>query len=326
MASESSSKVNNVEDIDIFEALINQKVSNTTTVLTEQVKNLPSQEKEFDHVAPELEDRIKNLEIEVLDLKKKLSKSERKAEHFLDIVDLAEKDVIEKEATNRELRKQIEANKKEFKAEIKSLQDQLRVVVKENSVLNSKLANVTKQHAPSLELDVSATQAGDSATTMNESTSSIQDGNDNIQNEVQDDTTTKTNDIEMNQEDTQVIDVHEKKQLFKCNICRKSFKKESTKKRHMSTAHKVKNSYDCNVCKKSFTFAHSMRRHVAIVHERQRPFKCRICKKTFTQKGHMEQHISIVHEGKYRFNCDLCGRLFGQKPQLSSHKCSVRKN
>ena len=326
MASESSSKVNNVEDIDIFEALINQKVSNTTTVLTEQVKNLPSQEKEFDHVAPELEDRIKNLEIEVLDLKKKLSKSERKAEHFLDIVDLAEKDVIEKEATNRELRKQIEANKKEFKSEIKSLQDQLRVVVKENSVLNSKLANVTKQHAPSLELDVSATQAGDSATTMNESTSSIQDANDKIQNEVQGDTTTKTNDIEMNQEDTQVIDAPEKKQLFKCNICRKSFKKESTKKRHMSTAHKVKNSYDCNVCKKSFTFAHSMRRHVAIVHERQRPFKCRICKKTFTQKGHMEQHISIVHEGKYRFNCDLCGRLFGQKPQLSSHKCSVRKN
>ena len=105
---ESMGGENTDEDIEIFDefsAQIKQEESNTSTaasVLTKQVtKNLPSQEKDFDHVSPENEAPIKNLKNEVLVLKDKLSKSD-----------------IEKEKAvqeNKELREQIKTNKKEFK-------------------------------------------------------------------------------------------------------------------------------------------------------------------------------------------------------------------
>ena len=133
--SESTSEVNTDEAIDIideFSAQIKQEEFNTTSE-AEQVMDLPFltvtgysiQEKDFDQVSPELEGCIKILKNEVLVLKKKLSKSERKAKHFQDIVDLAEKQLIEKEKAvqeNKELREQIKTNKKEFKDELKSLQ------------------------------------------------------------------------------------------------------------------------------------------------------------------------------------------------------------
>ena len=74
----------------------------------------------------------------------------------------------------------------------------------------------------------------------------------------------------------------EKKQE-KCEICDATFALKQHLKGHISTVHERKRVFKCNICDKSFT-QNCVRNHIAMVHEKVKPFKCDVCDLTFSIK------------------------------------------
>ena len=66
--------------------------------------------------------------------------------------------------------------------------------------------------------------------------------------------------------------VHENAKPFTCLICKQSFRKNESLKKHVQTVHE--NATTCLISKQSFGQKETPKMHVKTVHENIKPFTC----------------------------------------------------
>ncbi|KAK9693563.1 Zinc finger, C2H2 type, partial [Popillia japonica] len=108
----------------------------------------------------------------------------------------------------------------------------------------------------------------------------------------------------------------QRKKLYSCNLCNKTYKFGSSLKDHMRT-HSLERPYICSHCGKDFKQYASLTYHLRS-HSDEQPYKCKICGKKYKQSGSLTTHMR-VHTGQRPFLCSVCGRGFRQAPDLRYH-------
>merc|ERR1711972_277474 len=75
--------------------------------------------------------------------------------------------------------------------------------------------------------------------------------------------------------------------------------------------------FACNMCNKSFSKNSSLQRH-RYEHTGERPWSCQICQKSFKHKHHLTEHTRL-HTGEKPYECDKCGKRFSHSGSYSQH-------
>ncbi|GBN10929.1 Zinc finger protein 33A [Araneus ventricosus] len=110
--------------------------------------------------------------------------------------------------------------------------------------------------------------------------------------------------------------IHKGINLYKCNVCKKSFRQKCDLQRHALT-HTGEKPFKCDVCGNSFRQKSALQRH-ALTHTGETPFKCDVCGNSFRQKSDLQRH-ALTHTGEKPFKCDVCGKSFRQTGHLQRH-------
>ncbi|GBN32091.1 Zinc finger protein 782 [Araneus ventricosus] len=118
------------------------------------------------------------------------------------------------------------------------------------------------------------------------------------------------------QRDSHLKIIHKGINLYKCNVCEKSFRQKRDLQRHALT-HTGKKPFKCDVCGKSFTQKGNLQMH-ALTHTGEKPFKCDVCGKSFARKGNLQTH-ALTHTVNKLHECIVCGKKFSDKSNLLSH-------
>ncbi|BFF90920.1 zinc finger protein weckle [Drosophila madeirensis] len=163
-------------------------------------------------------------------------------------------------------------------------------------------------------------------------------------------------DTESDAEDDSVANLQDEKPTiysYKCEICRKPYKKPNAYKRHMLEVHntmpndlpnldcmecgasfptvpqlqthqrshlpaKDKADNRCPHCSKLFTTPGTLKRHIEGIHQQIKPFICDICAKSFNFLAALNDH-KLVHTDECPFECPICHRGFKNKARLRVH-------
>ncbi|XP_050664321.1 zinc finger protein 675-like isoform X2 [Leptidea sinapis] len=150
------------------------------------------------------------------------------------------------------------------------------------------------------------------------------------------------------------IVVHEYKNEFPCNVCKKVFRWKNSLKRHLekhttnegsggycsacgigfssvsSLQRHLRNSlkhvtpdqlrFICDHCKRRFADKTKLRDHIEDKHLNRTTYQCYICHKPSKSRVGLDQHIRNVHKGRPNNKiCHYCGKGFPTKVQLESH-------
>ncbi len=68
-------------------------------------------------------------------------------------------------------------------------------------------------------------------------------------------------------------------------------------KGHIILVHERKKLFKCDVCDSRFTDKKKLKVHITLVHERKKLFKCDVCDEFFTQKTNLKTHTLTIHQG-----------------------------
>ena len=76
-------------------------------------------------------------------------------------------------------------------------------------------------------------------------------------------------------------------------------KKQMGKDKDISTSYDEQNRpFRCDICGKSYKSQSSLTSHISFVHEGRKPFGCDFCSKKYTSKDGLQYHVTIEHELK----------------------------
>ncbi|OWF47845.1 uncharacterized protein LOC110453822 [Mizuhopecten yessoensis] len=127
--------------------------------------------------------------------------------------------------------------------------------------------------------------------------------------------------------------------VYKCDICKQSFKSLQEIgehcRSHMKTENtdiksradadlfksmKVleKNLYRCNICDQEYLALFSLQRHYKL-HEGEMMYICHVCDKTFQQPAGLRQHL-LTHNQDAMFKCRVCGQKYSNIGTFKTHK------
>jgi hypothetical protein len=119
--------------------------------------------------------------------------------------------------------------------------------------------------------------------------------------------------------------LEESTKTFKCDNCRKAFKREEHLVRHISDAHIGANKFSCKYCEKSFKSKQYLNIHVLNIHSAFfTNFECHICQKSFVQKQTRDRHVREVHKDD-NYQCEQCKKTFKQKSDKERHTKEVHE-
>ena len=95
---------------------------------------------------------------------------------------------------------------------------------------------------------------------------------------------------------------------------KKKPKDSDAKNQHIKKIHSLE-IFKCDICEKTFSVSRSLRNHYQLVHETENIVKCDICEKYHSASG-MRKHFKKIHDGHKNFKCDHCGKSFTQSGNL----------
>ncbi|XP_060517315.1 zinc finger protein 19-like [Cylas formicarius] len=102
----------------------------------------------------------------------------------------------------------------------------------------------------------------------------------------------------------------------KCTECGKVFNDKGYLSSHMKI-HRDKKEYACPHCPKRFNQRVAYNMHLRI-HTGVKPHECPTCGKTFSRKMLLKQH-QRVHTGERPYSCPECGKTFADRSNMSLH-------
>ena len=124
-----------------------------------------------------------------------------------------------------------------------------------------------------------------------------------------------------------ISEVHIGPDKFSCMYCEKTFKRK-----HHLNVHNLNNhspfftKFECHICQTNFIGKHTRDRHMQEVHEDNK-HKCIQCKKTFTQKSDKARHMKEVHEANEKnYKCPSCEKKFARKFVQTRHTKTCNAN
>ena len=104
---------------------------------------------------------------------------------------------------------------------------------------------------------------------------------------------------------TYMLNVHDRKKPFKCEVCQANFGQNCELKMHISRAHDNPKLYSCNTCNEEFLKRTLLKNHVFYVHEDKILFSCEICKREFSKKSNLTRHTSKFHKENFQDNKEV---------------------
>ena len=124
-----------------------------------------------------------------------------------------------------------------------------------------------------------------------------------------------------------------------CHICDKTFANPYNVKLHIKVDHEQSEVFKCSMCKQSFKFQNQLQMHISSVHPTQsKSYTCEVslCGKTYAQNSHLELHMKMDHPkpsgagggeiiNNVQFKCKYCEKAFDQKKALSIHVTKSHK-
>lgn len=115
--------------------------------------------------------------------------------------------------------------------------------------------------------------------------------------------------------------VHEGKELFKCEICEKTYSSRGSLKTHLIIHSEVR-PFICNYCGRGFNSRYGLDEHMH-THTDDRPFVCKICDKTFKQNRLLVAHTRVhTRERPYKCKEEGCDRAYINGIDLKRHRFS----
>ena len=124
--------------------------------------------------------------------------------------------------------------------------------------------------------------------------------------------------------------IHKVRNIFKCDICGKSFSSPGFLKKHIFSVHKGIENHKCDKCVKVFSTYFHLQKHIKGVHEGVKPVQ--FDNVTITQQG-ANQQKETVHENKQHklnvhggveFKCGKCDNTFSSVIDLRKHECKLK--
>lgn len=110
---------------------------------------------------------------------------------------------------------------------------------------------------------------------------------------------------------------HKVAEQYECQICSAQFSDVDGLSEHDKACHKK--PFECDICRRTFARLHSIRRHMD-VHKNGggKPLKCKRCKSIFYTKRDFDRHRQIHHDKK-TFNCPECRKSYDTYSDLYEH-------
>jgi KRAB domain-containing zinc finger protein len=105
---------------------------------------------------------------------------------------------------------------------------------------------------------------------------------------------------------------------FECDVCQKTFKRNSHLKDHMKT-HQKKDIY-CDNCEQVFDSAAKLSKHITFNHK---PVQCHICSKQIESMVKLREHKRNRHsknKASTKIVCEICGADFQWRSSYHEHK------
>ncbi|XP_018575745.2 zinc finger protein 239-like [Anoplophora glabripennis] len=112
--------------------------------------------------------------------------------------------------------------------------------------------------------------------------------------------------------------------LFKCELCRKVFKRKRCAIKH-SLMHATKKPFQCEICGKELSNNKNLRHHRQMVHLTGKPViyqECTICHKKYKSVSSLRRHCSFNHKElgiDMSVICEICGKSISTKGGLLIH-------
>ncbi|XP_055317609.1 transcription factor grauzone-like isoform X2 [Sitodiplosis mosellana] len=119
------------------------------------------------------------------------------------------------------------------------------------------------------------------------------------------------------------IKSHLEPEVFKCDICRKTFATRMNLVKHKHRHYLTKSkSFICDYCKRACRDKEQMVRHMFTKHKFvEAKFECKICHKMFQIESLLKTHMYTVHREKKSIGtCEICGKSFNTIYLLDKHK------
>lgn len=111
----------------------------------------------------------------------------------------------------------------------------------------------------------------------------------------------------------------DRRPIFKCSFCEKTFFRELSLKSHESY-HRDPHRNQCSICHKTYTDAKSLKDHV-LTHSAEKNFGCDTCGLMFINTKRLHQHQKVHLENRLReHECPTCHKRFYNKQSLVSHQ------
>ncbi|KAJ0184280.1 hypothetical protein K1T71_000703 [Dendrolimus kikuchii] len=117
--------------------------------------------------------------------------------------------------------------------------------------------------------------------------------------------------------------VHAMKREYSCELCRKTFKRQSRLESHMAghEAAVARRLAYCSICDIQYKNIYVYRSHLRnSVHHAETLYPCSECDKKFASKVYRTNHYNFYHLQKTKYKCDLCNKLLISAWRLKNHK------
>ncbi|KXJ83331.1 hypothetical protein RP20_CCG006083 [Aedes albopictus] len=110
---------------------------------------------------------------------------------------------------------------------------------------------------------------------------------------------------------------------FYCNICDKTFGRQSSFQQHLLQKHQETRPFRCDICGKSYLTEKDLREHRQNHDSSMKPHKCHSCKKSYRHMKDRDRHYE-THHGTPSHVCVIegCTKAFARRDHMMAHVVS----